>query len=579
MNNVNWEKILKILDLDVYEVKPLKNKDTGRGLKKYHLETNIGEVCLLIASTDTQKFYLKRQFDGACEFELNNFNSVLKIKEPLIFENKLISYYLIENFSKYKKPKISDIRESILEKIAFETKKITSEVVEQSINEFLSAWPKSITNHIKNLEEYRDYVAEIKKQEEMDFVLEHGDLTRNNVYMRNEEILMSDFEFYKKNQPDGFDFYDYSLSMGKLDCEIKNKEINKIKYNLIEKINNIMDSGPEYLKVQEATEFDKFEDWFTTSQNKSLFLGYDWCKSWWDKFGENSKSKLLVFGRVEEGIVVRVWPFSVQNKVIRPVGSGPDLYDYWNPEVMTINELNFFVDYLKKYRLSCCIPYILSENKFFIDLYKLSNRNGFKIKVNVSDFEPVVDLELYSPKKKIRDDIKRLKNRLRDHFDKDVVFEIISEPAEDELKLFINMHKKRWKGGVFEKLNNYETFFKAINQKNDVELVKLSVGNKPIAYQMIYRESEKIVSGVTAYDIGYYAYSPGKIIIYDMIHNYKDAGFKQFSFGRGVEDYKYFFADTQNILMNIEIDASRHALINFTDRVFGIIKKLIRRLP
>jgi CelD/BcsL family acetyltransferase involved in cellulose biosynthesis len=105
------------------------------------------------------------------------------------------------------------------------------------------------------------------------------------------------------------------------------------------------------------------------------------------------------------------------------------------------------------------------------------------------------------------------------------------------------------------------------------------MGEKTIAYHLGYRDSKSVLnSAIPSYSNEFNDISPGKVLLYEILEYCKYNGDKTFDFGRGAEEYKYWFANDSSVLFHIKTYNKDNLFVKFKIIVNRIINKLTRIL-
>lgn len=224
----------------------LQYKKTARYSTKYlgHDDNN-RKYILVCAHLPIQKYYMNRAIAGEKLFENVGIAGIIINKVYLDKEIESDKYAVY----KYVVGKPIDRKwnpDNLL--LQFYSSKsvkrnVDNELINQIINNFIDAWPQSIHNKIKSLPQFTLFVNSLKKYNTLELILEHGDFTSNNILRKNTgQLVLLDFEFVKCMQPIGFDMYDWHAASDSNYDNVPYLDINKIKYQLITKINDLLDN-------------------------------------------------------------------------------------------------------------------------------------------------------------------------------------------------------------------------------------------------------------------------------------------------------------------------------------------------
>ena len=238
-----WIEPLKE-NLIILEEKVIKN--TARCPLQYVLaDSKMKKYLLVIGKTEVQKFYIRRailyQEEWYAQFSKYSF----RLNAPIYCweeKNELkVLYYFFDDvaFTKNNRP-----LEYINEIYANDAKILvcTDENIRLILDSFLDTWPPEYHKSICELPLYKKLRDKIASQHSLMTCLEHGDYTINNILMRHSgDIYLMDFEFAKRNQPIGMDKMDFMRTNAGKCRKTDYYGINKIKYELMEEINYMVD--------------------------------------------------------------------------------------------------------------------------------------------------------------------------------------------------------------------------------------------------------------------------------------------------------------------------------------------------
>ncbi len=203
LEHIRWEPRIK---------SALPMKPTARCPARFICEHDGKEFLVVIATTDIQKFYLKRSIYMQEEF-FPEFHEYFVFNMPILYGELMNEFYVIYeyfNHLKWSKKTLSPVRclQRIHKKFADEYE-MTPDIFRKIQDDFLSAWPESLHEAIKSLDLFNDYFDEVGKMGTVKIFKEHGDFTANNILCNKDEFWLMDFEFARSFQIIGFDIFDY----------------------------------------------------------------------------------------------------------------------------------------------------------------------------------------------------------------------------------------------------------------------------------------------------------------------------------------------------------------------------------
>jgi len=561
MNKIEFARIKKHLGADLDIIKEFKRKNTIRACRKFLCTINNNTFLLLIPTSSEEYFYLLRSIKKQKEFI--KYNERFKINQPDFewfsnnFKNSFVinKYYSQVSYCNDYKP-IKYLLD-IYEKHSYESQ-VNDELVEKIITEFLSAWPTQCHHVIKLLPEYEKYITTIKSYKSLKVCFEHGDFTTNNILQVKNKVHLIDFEFARNEQPIGFDIYDYCSSINQVRKYIEKipyYNLHKIKYDLINRINSILDRKDYNTLTLDYFSSELDRQWTNLYKKGGNYnLSPTWCKEWISHYGTDAK--LNIFTAWEQGELVLLAPFySMQGeKTLRLIGANPDLYDQFSFLSKNSKYHSKLIQYMVKSDFKFEINYLNTSESFSKILFKTILGKKVPYDSHIIDTKPYTKSLIFKSKEKT--DINRCLNRVKHRYHDSLKFDINIKKDNERLAEFINMHINKWEGGPFKELNNFKKFIKTIyNKSEDTYLSRLYLyeSNETVAYHFGYYDSKKIFwSSIPTYNIKYSDISPGKILLSMLIPEVFKMGAIKFDFGRGAEEYKYWFSNEDDLLIYLQ---------------------------
>ena len=293
-----------------------------------------------------------------------------------------------------------------------------------------------------------------------------------------------------------------------------------------------------------------FKDWdFIEKKNDLLiFQSYQWNFNWCklNKIEENIR--ILIIYDKENPIFIfplfvdRIFSF----KVIRWIGydlsdyNGPIVGDYLKADQINLQEIwGKVFDILKSESDLIFLDKMIDEENYlcnpFLKYMKCQNYD-ITYGINFSNWE-----ETKKEKNKSFQKIRWSKRKLS-NLEKLTFFENIQDVKKEELVMkIINWKNKTIKNKkkIAFKLYNENFYKKFINNKN-IFFSGLKLGNDYISLSLNIELKKHILYLMPAYeqDNKILKYSPGKILMLELIQFYHDIGKNYFDFGNGKEFYK-----------------------------------------
>lgn len=551
---------------------------TRREPYKYNARGGAGEYLVVYALTDVQRFYLDRSLLLRKEVS-QHFEEWFQLNELLwdgeLDKGRAAVYLKIDSSSQ---PTLQAPVEYLLNyyELLSETR-LTEEGKAQILDNFLEAWPRQYHTAIQSLSEFSKFEEQLSLLESTKLCLEHGDYTLNNMGVASGHSYLFDFEFVKRGQPIGFDLYDLLISSGKLSSfkgNIPNASLNSAKYTLVNSINQMVDGEKDGVIVFKAFSQRLSDAWIALWEKlpySSYNLHPDWCRIWFESFGK--KYTLYILTYWNDGVLEGVFPLYIHRNHLCMIGAYPDLYDCAEPLYTNKNNLSKFVKYIVATNYDLDMRYLATEQTFCRLLFKeIYSHNFFYISKFV-DLKPRINFSNYKVSKKLRYDARRCVNRIQK--EKSMTLSCKQVHSSRALQDFIALHRKRWSGGPFDFLSGLKEFIERIYVETELlDLCALGSDECTVAYHLGYRNSDKsMTSAMPAFDPEYQAYSPGKVLLYQIVMEEKESK-PHFDFGRGAEPYKYWFSNEEDVLVHIKTYRRLTFLKTFSERLTSLLRKI-----
>ena len=296
------------------------------------------------------------------------------------------------------------------------------------------------------------------------------------------------------------------------------------------------------IKIKEEFDSELQNEWekFEKISNINFFQTFKWQKYWYKKCGSNRKIIISLFYKRKQ--LIAILPLNIKKQYFLNILSwnGFPFSDYNQPIIKTNQNLNpndfdFIISKIySKYKfnnvhlINCINPYYLNNSKF------ISNKVS-KLIFNKNNSE---DLIINYLKKKIHYEENRLKKKYK--------FEINIDTNNDKEKIlnfFIDEKYKQlkrtraWNYLDFIEYKKYIYDLLEFDEQN-ICFSSLKINNKIISSHIGYKFNECYYYIFPVYDFNYKKYSPGNILLYRLIENYKSNKFLIFDFTIGDELYK-----------------------------------------
>lgn len=389
---------------------------TQREPYKYLATGGGNEYLIIYAQTDVQRYYLERSI-VLRDVISQQFGSWFNLNELLWYgetdKGCMAVYLKINSLSQAACQNSIDSLLSYYETLP-ETL-LTQDTRAQIIHDFLDAWPEKYHSAIRTLDEFSEFEKQLSLLESTKLCLEHGDYTPNNMGVASGSNYLFDFEFVKQGQPAGFDLYDLLSAAGELSSfegDILNLSLNRSKYALVNRINEMVDSEKDGVIVFTSFSQSFCEAWATLWEKNpeaSYNLHPDWCRIWFESFGEKYAPYLITCWN--NGKLEGVFPLYVHRKHLCVIGTYPDLYDYAEPLYANKSILSKMIKYMVASGYDLDMRYLATEELFCRLLFKEIYSKNFFYLSKFIDLKPRIDFTNYKINKKLRYDARRCINR------------------------------------------------------------------------------------------------------------------------------------------------------------------------
>ena len=535
-------------------LKTINSSKTGRARqKKIFTEENGEQFIIERANTNIQRHYLLRAKNGVEDYKKLKCSLKSPIVSDLQFEGE--TWYKTEYLNNANWERSITKAQKYLQEIALKGVLVT--LSEKEINEiterFLDSYPESFRYKIRNTKEYGDFQEAMLENvgQEINLVYEHGDFTTNNLLSFRNENYLIDFEFYRLGQPEGFDMFDFYKSIGVKPSSIPNRDINEKKYQLIAAANALVDECIEKIELTDA-------DW---KKWKLLYLAHgddysqnpEWIRIWAKNFATPDQI-LRPMINIQNGDAISVYPFIQSKNELYPVGIRPDFIDQFVPLTHPDQNAKSIIEFVKSSKKLLTLKYVSTANTVIADLIRRAAADPqITILIDYIDVRPQLLLEKYCPSKKIKSDIKRLYNRSKLHGERGFCFSIKADLDLEDVRVMLDVHEERWGKRVYTDRRRMEKFIYDLWNENLLIIAELILADETIAYQICHVAGDKVTSWLPIYNPKYKQISPGKYIQHELINWCSQQKFTVFDFGRGIENYKFTYANSSEVLYNISI--------------------------
>lgn len=331
------------------------------------------------------------------------------------------------------------------------------------------------------------------------------------------------------------------------------------------------------IKIYNIFEEDLIFHWKNLYEKGGNYnLSFEWCNIWFKYFSKNRKAYIITVWKNEK--LELLAPFYISGKTLSLIGTKPDLYDEFNILYENTKYLDYLFNYIEEKKLQLNFKHVNSESAFGKYLIKKFNSKGKKFVSCVTESKPSIKNK-FLPNRKLKDDFKRCQNNVFKNFSENLEFDLSVESKKEYIQEFFSLHKKRWNGGLLTRKPNIDKFIENLFLDTSVITLSrlyLSQTNKTFAYHLGYKDSNNVFwSSMPAYNTEYKQFSPGKVLLFNLISKIYENEIKRFDFGRGSESYKNWFSDYDEILFNITTYNNKYyfKIRTLLDKILKLIYK------
>ena len=341
------------------------------------------------------------------------------------------------------------------------------------------------------------------------------------------------------------------------------------------------------MKIVLKTSFDETieKDWKYIEKYSSLliFQSYEWNYNWCKCNKLNKKLRIVTV--YEQDRPIAIFPFLIESffifRFVKWIGY--DLSDYLGPIFHKENNLkkeNFlflWAEILKLLKKECdliILDKLINEKNYF--------ENPMIQFLECKKYDVTYGINLINWKNLIKEKSRALQkyrwSKKKISEIGNLIFEQNIDKIEEKknaMSLIVNWKKKMKKNKNIIFSNSFnDIFYNNIIQNKDTHIAGLKLDNKFIALSFGIKFKNNYLYLVPAYNVGekLLKYSPGKILMIELIKFFSEKKINYFDFGSGAEKYKLEWKDHNIDVMNY---IYQNNLNGFLLKVLYKIKKLI----
>ena len=316
----------------------------------------------------------------------------------------------------------------------------------------------------------------------------------------------------------------------------------------------------------------------------SIFDTYQWNKLVYDFHCRDTKSCIIAS---EHNKTILPLVFSSRNRILRHTGHLlSDFISIPAGKPTTCDMMQDVFSYLKK----CGLPWECVDLKFISEksispamfmgaLHDVGLRGHIYETVDVVACDLNDDVFFNSLFKKKT--LKQTMNKLIKRGGYAVCHLMDGNSINEHLPHMFSMHIKQWAQmqlpSLFcDEINKsfYYEMVRTLSEKQQIILSVMTSLNIPVAYVLGFVYNGQYTYYKICYDRQLSAYSPGKVLLLELLKMAKEKGLQEFNFGVGGEDYKYRFSNISYKTYSCKIfkNPVKSALYGFALQCRNLIK-------
>ncbi|MDG1725649.1 MAG: GNAT family N-acetyltransferase [Emcibacteraceae bacterium] len=409
--------------------------------------------------------------------------------------------------------------------------------------EFLEAWPPKYRDSIENTDLGKK-TKSLMSSYSGKLQNEHGDFTKNNIRRVQKDYYATDFDFFKRRQPCGFDIYDILTSFN-VPAIIKkivtpNYKLNKLKYELITVINDFVDASegmrPGSILMSDRLSAHIINNSVSTnnpieaarvSQTKEdrLVLHYIYCKI-------RQQYTWIVVNRHRNNVSIA----GSKNKLLE--GSSSPFLSIVGPD--------WLKRLVQKSNGNVTINGITDHEWIKECFYDFEGDEDYYLEIKSTSIQPFRN-QGAQIKKSLREDYRRLSRKI----EKIGIYKLeLTKCNSYQFNKMKEWHSARWPKGQFAQKGPYLEYLERLFKGDKLHCFSLYLGNKIQAINCGLLIGTEFISLVNVTSYKYETLSLGKFLIMEVFHSYKNI---TFNFGDGAEGYKKIMSTDSNIIYDVNI--------------------------
>ncbi len=320
---------------------------------------------------------------------------------------------------------------------------------------------------------------------------------------------------------------------------------------------------------------DEWNCLLENSENKTVFLRWEWLYNWWMTYRTGSHELFICVAR-DKGKLIGVAPFFIKKSI-----GGVRIISFLGSNIVGSDYLDIISDLHYESEASCAILKFVQDQDHLWDVIELDSMlaksSTVSLMENYHDRENIFEknggtvcpfISLKRPlnavwtsySTKLKNTIKRKLKKLHNHFNGQFITVPESDDIADYYEQFVRLNLLRFKEKKIYSPFSHDSFVRFhksvlldLHKKGMAKLLFLKINNRLIAgiYLLIY--DNKYYYYQSGYDPAWRLLSPGTLLFDYSIKTAYENGCKEFDFLRGAEKYKYDWTKTVHEQVNLRI--------------------------
>jgi CelD/BcsL family acetyltransferase involved in cellulose biosynthesis len=313
---------------------------------------------------------------------------------------------------------------------------------------------------------------------------------------------------------------------------------------------------------------NEWNEMLVRSNFNVFFLTHEWLSTWWQNYGKGQE--LFIVLVKDKTRLVAAAPLMIK---ITKLGNmvfdrklqfiAHDVSDYMDFIISEQPRLCFelIFDQIKKYARSWDWAELiyLSTAADNIDLWLNYEGKKWLMIKGIRDTSAIIDLKKYrdwedyfkSLPKKVRDDVKRQANNIAKVGELSFEKVVSEDGIKGLLPEFFKLHQDRWaeqgsKSQFHDERwrNRYLALVEALSSSGRIELSCLKLNSDVVALHFGYVYAGCYYYYTPVFNLKYSKYSPGKLLLVNLLKDSFARGLEKFDLLRGSESYKYAWSNS-----------------------------------